>query len=393
MKKTSVLSVLFGAFLVLPAVAAPKVDPVAEGFPVWQGVIEKNYIMGRHLTPSDLRHRITIVVEIEPVGGLQKQLVNVGDLAVLNGLAGFHAGENWETLEMPRDVLFMIVNRGEKDPDAIRDAICKTPKNADEVTSRALGNLRHPSIPVYDGITFEGAPDSAGKRPFVYVMGPTGKEPLCQGAYGLSTVKDVRAAVAKARKQMAASGTKWKPFFGTVEEPKFYPKFAAEIAKGKPLMALTKALQKDVLAKDPEKATEAQILYDALNQTRDDLLLRIRLEAMACPHRAYYDYSQLVKYWPTEKKQLKDVLVKIQSIPDAKTMADMFCKVMAWDDPKFVCKNAGEAKQITAKLTAMKKTLERLKESKVIVIQNGALLLDGQIDNLISTIPMRVPEK
>ena len=41
----------------------------------------------------------------------------------------------------------------------------------------------------------------------------------------------------------------------------------------------------------------------------------------------------------------------------------------------------------------MKIVLEKLKESKVIVIQNGALLMDSQIDMLIATIPDKVAGK
>lgn len=41
-------------------------DPVAEGFPAWEGLEDENRICGRMLCPSDLRHKITIVVEIEP---------------------------------------------------------------------------------------------------------------------------------------------------------------------------------------------------------------------------------------------------------------------------------------------------------------------------------------
>ena len=71
----------------------------------------------------------------------------------------------------------------------------------------------------------------------------------------------------------------------------------------------------------------------------------------------------------------------------------MFCKVMVWADPAFTCKNAGEAKKIVAELNKMKKDLDKLKKSEVIVIQNGALLMDTQVDELIATIPSRLPEK
>ena len=138
---------------------------------------------------------------------------------------------------------------------------------------------------------------------------------------------------------------------------------------------------------------EAQVAYDALSQTRSDLLFRIRLEARACPHRAYYDFQQLVKYWPSEKKKLDDVMARLKAIPDAEKLSKMFCKAMTWSEPDFECKNAGEAKKIVAELKKMKTQLAKMKESKVIVVQNGALLLDSQIDTLVETIPDRVAGK
>ena len=41
----------------------------------------------------------------------------------------------------------------------------------------------------------------------------------------------------------------------------------------------------------------------------------------------------------------------------------------------------------------MKKALEKPKESKNITVQNGALLLDMKVDELISAIPAKVAAK
>ena len=53
-------TVMAALALLVPAVLvagpAEKVDPVAEGFPIWTGVTDKNYVQGRELCPSDLRH-------------------------------------------------------------------------------------------------------------------------------------------------------------------------------------------------------------------------------------------------------------------------------------------------------------------------------------------------
>ena len=392
MKRPFVLLAGCGA-LALSAFAAPKVDPVAEGYPDWQGVVEKNYITGRRICPSDLRQRVAVIIDLDAGDQLHGQFLRVGSLVGLNGLAGFHAGENWETWVLPRDVIVLLCVHGAgKDRAAVLTAM-KTPKDADAAVAQKMAYLRHASVPIYEGVTFTGAPDSAGKRPFVYVMGPSGKTPLFEGTFSAGKVeKEIRTAVSAARKKLA-SGAPWKPFLGTVAEPQFFPIVAKTLAAEKPFPPVEKALLKDVVAKDPLKATEAQVLYDALNQTRSELVMRIQLEVGSCPHRAYYDYRQLGKFWPGEKNKLKDVMARMKSIPDAGVLADMFCKAMQWTDPEFMCKNASDAKKIVGELNKMKKTLEKLKESKTLVIQNGAQLLDAQIDELIAVIPTRVPEK
>ena len=394
MKNRMTMMMAFLMPMVLLAGPAAKTDPVAEGYPDWQGISDKNYIMGRQVCPSDLRHKVTVVVDIEPGEKLQSQLVLIGKLVEKTGLARAGSGGNWETLELPRDVIVVVSNCGggkDKDREAIKEALKY--KGEDQSISQSLSAVKSMGCAMYDSITFTGAPASSGKRPFVYVMGPEGKEPLCQGELNDAMVKTVNAAIAKGKKQIAGWEIKWRPFYGNVDEPKFFPALAKALEKGKPLAPVEKAILKDVVAKDPEKAKEAQILYDALNQTRSDLVMRIKMEVAACPHRAYYDIQQLVKFWPAEKKRLEAAYAKFKTIPDAEKMGKMFLKLKTWAEPEFTCKNAGEAKKIVAELNKMKKDLEKLKESKVIVIQNGALLMDMQVDELISAIPSKVPAK
>lgn len=378
----------------LQAAPAGKGDPVAEGYPDWQGLSAKSYVIGREISPSDLRHKATIVVEIQPNDKLQEQLVLAARFVGSTGLSTLEFGANWETLELPRNATVLISNRGggrEKDHEAIKAALKY--KGEDVSVSAALSSIRSMGCSVYDDVTFTGGPDSTGKRPYVYVMGPEGKEPLCQGELNEGMVKTVNAAIAKAKKQIASWETKWHPFYGNIDEPKFFPALAKTIEKGKPLAPVEKALLKDVVAKDPEKAKEAQILYDALNQTRSDLVMRIKMEVAACPHRAYYDIQQLVKFWPAEKKRLEAAYAKLKAVPEAEKLAKMFIKLKTWGDPEFTCKNAAEAKKIVGELNKMKKDLEKMKESKVIVVQNGALLMDIQVDEIISLIPSKVPAK
>lgn len=376
--------------------APGKSDPVAEGYPDWQGVTAKNYIMGREICPSDLRHKVVAVVEIEECDALHSQVLLAGKVAGVSPLTAHSFGENWETRVMPRDILVLVVYHGKskESQEKLKEAM-KLPKDPKQEDQYAMMYFRHVATAVYSGVTFEGAPDAGGNYPYVYVMGSEGKEPLYKGALTANGIEAVKKAVNTARK--AQSGAKWEPFFGSVEEPKNAALVKA-VEKGKsgkssPLDPVAKALLKDIASKDVEKAKEAQILFDALNQTRSDLLLRIKMEAGECPHRAAYDVQQLLLFWPGETKKLAAFKAKIKQMPEANKLAQIFCKLMTWADPNFTCKNASDAKKIVAELNKMKKDLEKFKESKSVVVQNGALLMDGQIDELIATIPMKVPEK
>lgn len=387
--------IMMMAFLMpaaLLAGPAAKLDPVAEGYPDWQGISAKSYITGREICPSDLRHKVTVVIEVEPNEKLQEQFATAGSL-IQTITAGF--GDNWETFELPRDQIALVsCLGGSKKQEEVLAAL----KSKDQDIAQKLMGYRGGACAIYDGVTFTGAPDTTGKRPYLYVMGPEGREPLYQGALNAAAIKEARAAIAKGKKVINGWETKWRPFYGNIDEPKFNTSLAKVLEKGKtakmaPLAAVSKALLTDVKSKDAEKSKEAQILFDAIEQTRSDLVLRIGMEAGPCPHRAYYDIQELLKYWPAEKKRLEVAYNKIKANPEAEPLAKMFCKLMEWSKPEFVCKNAGEAKKIVQELNKMKKTLEKLKESKNITIQNGALLMDMRVDELISAIPSRVAGK
>jgi len=386
MKKLALACAALAA-LELAAAPAAKVEPVAAGFPQWQGISPKSHIRGREITAADMRHRATVVVDVDDNADLHKQLLEAGGLLQLTGLTSIGwEGGNWETMVLPRDVLVVVSCHGLlKNQDALKTALKSS--GQDEA---ALAGFSSAMVPFYENISFVGGPETEGKRPYIYVMGPTGTEPLSQGKLDAASIKAARAAINKVKAKFKE--TPWKQFYGT-EDPEKFPAVAAAIAKGKPLGPVAAAVQKDVLSKDAEKAAAAQVVSDALSQARSDLLFRIRLEARACPHRAYYDFQQLVKFWPSEKKKLDEVMQKIKLVPDAEKLAKMFSKAIVWADPNFVCKNAGEAKKIVAELKKMKPALAKMKESKITEIQNGATLLDIQVDELMSSIPSRLPEK
>ena len=386
---TAVVSVLSAALFVGPA---DGVDPVAAGYPDWQGVKAKNCILGREICPSDLRHKVTVVLDVDVTEKLQSQLVMARSLTESRAVGG---NENWESAEVPRDRITLVICRGgAKKRDQVKAAL----QSKDAVVMQSLTGYDWMSCSFYDGVTFTGAPETEGKRPYVYVMGPEGCEPLFKGELNDASVKEARVAIDKARQAIAGWETKWRPFYGNISEPKFNTSLAKALEKGKtakkaPLAAISKALLADVKSNDHEKAKEAQILFDAIEQTRSDLELRIMMEVGRCPHRASYDIQELLKYWPGEGRRVEAASAQIKANPEAAPLVKAFGRLMEWSRPDFTCKNASEAKKILQELNKMQKSLEALKESKNITIQNGAFVIGMKVDELVSVISSRLSSK
>ena len=371
--------------------AAPL--PVADGFPAWSGLGEKNYVYGRELSPSDLRHKVTVVFEIEPTDekSAKEQILAAADVAKLDSLTSLGHSVAWERLEMPRGITVVVSDCGGKDSTDLILGVLKNTK--DEGLKKDLTYFKSAKIAVYKDVTFPGAPQAPeGKRPFVYVMGPSGTEPLYSGAYD----KKALAAATAAAKKAKAALPKWRPFYGPIEEVEHCKSFdsAFDPKKPKPLAVeianLKKVLQKP---KSPEAAAEAQILFDAVEQTKNDLVLRISLEAHSCPHRAAYDMFELTKHFPGEKRRLAKYTAALKAVPEATTLGKMFGDIMKWSDPAFECKNEAEAKKIVESLKKIKKAMEKMKNSKDIRVQNGAMVIEAEVDELIDVIPSKVMVK
>lgn len=386
---TTLCALLAGSALL--AAPAPKIEPVAEGYPNWQGLSPKSFIAGRKIQPSDLRHKVTIVVEVDAGEKVQSQLTQAAPLIASTGIGRTGFGDKWETLVLPRSAIAVVSVYGAKNPAAFLELLKR--KTDDLVVQQAIQTLTGQGCSIYEELTFPGAPDTAGKRPYIYIMGPEGTEPAFKGELNAANVKTATEIVQKLRKQVQTAG--WEPFYGSIKEPKFFPQLTQTLEKGKtakqaPLASVEKAIQKEIVSKNPEKAKEAQILYDALVQTRSDLAMRIKMESGSCPHRAIYDMQRLLKYWPAEKKGLEAAVAKVRAVPESEVLGKVFCRIMELDDPSFVCKSESDAKKIVAELNKAKKSIEKLKESKTIKVQNGALTIDVKLDELISSIPTKV---
>lgn len=380
--------------------AAPpeKIDPVSPSYPDWQGLTDKSFICGRAIGPSDLRHKVTIFLEVEAGEKLKDQLVLASPLVIRSSINMAPAVEvDWNTYELPRDVIAVVSVHGVKKPSDVTGVWEK--KTLAQEDAAAVLVYRQLGTSVYGDVTFTGAPESGGKYPFACVMGPgAGKEPLFKGELTAASLKDALAAVAKGQKQIKGWEEKWRPFYGNIPSPRFNTSLAKALEKGKkakkcPLDPVQKGLIADIKSGDEEKSKEAQVLFDAIAQTKSDLMLRIRMEAASCSYRAYYDVEMLLKYWPTEKKRVEAAVAKLRAYPDVETMGKMFLKYAEWASPEFACKNATEAKKIVQELKKMRKNLTKPKESQNIVVQNNALLLDMKIEELIPVIESVVQSK
>ena len=378
------------ATVALAMTAGAKPGAVLEGYPDWQGAVDKNHISGRYLCASDLRHKVTVVVEVENNEKLRANLIQAAAFAAYG--PGQAIGEFGIT-DVPRDFIFVLSLAGGNGRKKLLATIDRqSPENAKGGADvQSLVNLAGNGCSIYEGVTFAGAPDGTGKRPFVYVMGPKGLAPLCQGPLA-TTLGDAKAAIAKGRKEIAGWDPKWTPYYGTAPEPKFHPQLAAALAKGKPLDPVAKDILRNVVSKDAEKAVEAQILYDAINQARSDLLLKVKMEAAASPHQAYADVQQLLKCWPAERKRAETLLARLSSNPDLMLIAKAYAKIQPWSAPGFTCKTS-EAKKIVADLKKMKKAIAGHKESKNMAVQNSALLVDAKIDELVDSFSAKCASK
>lgn len=371
--------------------AKNAVESVAAGYPAWSGIAPKNYIAGRVLVSNaELRQRVaTVVVEFDAAKAAE-QLNKAGALAVLNGMGALfeHGTTNWESIQIPHDVMVVFVAHNVKVRDAVLESLKPKPLQDPGLSSLAMNKA-----PVYADVTFDGAPANGGKFPFVYVLGHEGTEVLFKEEYGDKTMAAVRKIISAQTKKLTAESLTWRPFYGYVAEPKYFKDIEKAFAKGKPLEPVEAKLKKSVTAKDPEMAKEAQLLYDGLVQTKGDLMFLARCAAANSPHVAAYYIGRLTKYWPSTKKQMSELAEKLKANAGAQPLIKIYAKIMEWSDPNFTCKNAGEAKKIVAELQKMKKQVLPLTNDSNITVQNGALMLDGMLDELITVMPTKVPQK
>lgn len=356
----------------LSAVAA-EVEPVAPGFPAWEGVEAKNHLCGAEIESSDLRQRVTIVVEFEAEKAVEQ-------LTPMTGLAGWanpFPGSNWEFMEAPRRYIVVFSNRGKRGKAA--KVGMEALYSAKTVGACFNGKA---TAPVYHDVRFPGGPDAKGKYPMIYVMPPEGTTPVTN-VFG--DAKGIQIALSVARTCGNADKREWTPFTG-VREPKYVKGIDKALAADKPLMSFLASARAGIKSKNSEQAAECQKVYDALVQGKDDLIWRIQTEILTCPVRAYYDIRRTMALYPSEKKRMTALLARFKDLPEVPRLGKALTLVLKYRDESYVPKNAGEAKKTVAALLKAKKDIASFKDSQQISSQNAALLIDAEIDQIVARL-------
>lgn len=366
------------AAAVVVAASALAAMPVAKGFAEWTCLDAKHHLSGRMLYPGDMRGRVAVVV-VTDAANLKKTLVDYGMLQTLTDTTLKVVA--WDTYWPKGDVAVLFSVAGGSGAEGVAEFL-----KAKDLEPKDLERLRR-DISVYEGATFHGAPAVAGGYPYVYVLAPGAAEPLlAEKCDKKKTLANVKAAVAKGSKTLKPK----KPYFGEVEEPKFYPQLAKSLKTGKPAFGqVLGQIQRGVTSSNPEQAKEAQLLLDACDQRRSELEFVINKCVFSSPHVAYAHIHELTQRWPSAKKDVEKAIMRIKSISGADKMGKLYLLVRRCADPEFVPKNAAESKKIVGELKSAKNYLERMKTSKVPALQNAAFALAGEVDRLVEELPAR----
>jgi hypothetical protein len=388
-KMKSVIAVLAVVGSLVSAAQSKKAEIVAEGYPAWNGVTARNYYSGRMISPSDLRHRAVVVVELDPSDPeLMQKLPALHSLTTQDPLGSSH-GIIWENYVMPRNIIILVSFRGKRS-DAAEENIKKAlaGKELGEDKRRALTALKSRSVAMYFNVELADSPlNPEGKYPFVYVMGPAGKDPLWSGVFSAENPpKEAAAAVRKAKSASTAQG--WKLMTG-VQEVKYFPEVLKVIAARKPVESVYSKLKQAIKGKDAEKAKEAQIVFDALEQYRSDLMLRVRLELHSAPARAYMDAQTLFEYYPKEKKNLADIQAQMKKVKEIGQIGKIFTSFMVWSDPEYKAKKSDYRKNIQ-EIAKWKKILAKLEQHRNAALSGEAALINSQLDMLIDTLNAKI---
>lgn len=368
-KLTFLCAAALAAFSLYAAPAA-KIEKVAEGYPNWLGVVDANYLYGRNICSSDLRHKAAIIIFVEAGENMEKQLDLCVEFSYRN--SGVPPADTvWETLDnIPRQSIVLV---------SVIGKVYKS-KFVERLKKKDYGNsYLNTKVSFYNNVTLVGEPEEFPGFPYVMVMDPKSPVPAWKGKYSQAESAKVLKAFFNAKKNIP----EWTPLYG-VAAPAHFEKARKQIAARK-LDAARKTLMGGFSNADAAVRAEAQMMYDAIEQYRSDLLFRIQMEYVRSPARAFADLQILLKLFPNERRKIQEIDSKLKGKIDATVIGKIFEKMITYSQPDYSPKPS-ELKKNIAEVMRWKKMLAPLKEYNNVSISSQAMLVESQLDSLLENL-------
>ncbi len=368
------------------AFAAPKV-PVAEGFPYWEGLEPRASISGRLVTSSDLRHKVAMVIEVDCDGKFKESMLLAARFANMNPRPDGHVG--WDMMkdeEFPRDTILLVSVFGKRPSEEMLADIASDKQGA-YLVSKPPVTLRY-LTPVYHNVRLGGVDYEKleRKRPYAYVFSHEGGKCVWEGTLDKNSAAAAKKAIAAARGKLP----QWKVLTG-IEDVSKLPAVAKSIEKGN-MKAASAAALAAVRSKDAEISRQGQIVYDAIEQYKNDLVYRILIEANSSPVRALADVQRLVKMFPQEKRRLEEFEGVLTKSRELQSLGKIMEKVLQLKDPSYNPKPAQLKKDLQF-LNRWKRALKGLSEHPNTRVSGQAMLISSLIDDLTSEVSAKIGEK
>lgn len=368
-KLTFLCAAALAAFSLYAAPAA-KIEKVAEGYANWLGVVDANYLYGRNICSSDLRHKAAIIIFVEAGENMEKQLDLCVEFSYRN--SGVPPADTvWETLDnIPRQSIVLV---------SVIGKVYKS-KFVERLKKKDYGNsYLNTKVSFYNNVTLVGEPEEFPGFPYVMVMDPKSPVPAWKGKYSQAESAKVLKAFINAKKNIP----EWTPLYG-VAAPAHFEKARQQIAARK-LDAARKTLMGGFSNTDAAVRAEAQMMYDAIEQYRSDLLFRIQMEYVRAPARAFADLQILLKLFPNERRKIQEIDSKLKGKIDATVIGKIFEKMITYSQPDYSPKPS-ELKKNIAEVMRWKKMLAPLKEYNNVSISSQAMLVESQLDSLLENL-------
>jgi len=331
------------------------------------------------------------MITLKDDANLQKNFIGLSKIVQggIDDTPPSHAAQ-WDTMDqLPRKCIILVSfkDSGKSVADNLKTAL-KAPKDMKEDDTTALNAWAAISPAFYKDVALFGS-EAETEFPYIRVLDGKKADPVYKGVFKAAEAASIRKNILKCKRELG----EWRDIFGVTEVVHFKD-VEKKILSGKPLKQCLAPLKAGIADKNPEKAREAQIMYDAINQFSSDLKHRITLEYRAAPARAFVDAQKLFRYFPQEKKSLAQVDLFLKSNKSALTLGKMYEKYLEWSHPDFTFKNTSDAKKAVQLVNSWKKPLEKMAaDTSNTVLQGEASLILAQIDSIGDLLMTKVPQK